>query len=136
MAAVGVDPPSPSFAVPLESSVVDSHEGIGSVRVWGNAQKCRPRRERRRSCPLEGIVAHRNSPQKHAWRARIILSTAAGLGTVEITRRTGKSKNCVWRWQERFMQEGIAGLLRDKTRPSRIPPLGPEVSERAIALIP
>jgi hypothetical protein len=24
----------------------------------------------------------------------------------------------------RFMQEGVAGLLRDKTRPSRIPPLG------------
>src|SRR5882672_2568225 len=71
---------------------------------------------------LEAIVADRNSPQKHVWRARIILLTAAGVGTVEITRRVGKSKNCVWRWQERFMQEGIAGLLRDKTRPSRITP--------------
>jgi transposase len=83
---------------------------------------------------LEAIVADRNSPQKHVWRARIILLTAAGVGTVEITRRVGKSKNCVWRWQERFMQEGIAGLLRDKTRPSRIPPLGPEVAERVVAL--
>jgi hypothetical protein len=27
----------------------------------------------------------------------------------------------VWRWQERFMHEGIAGLTRDKTRPSWIP---------------
>ena len=34
------------------------------------------------------------------------------------------------RWQERFAQEGYDGLLRDKTRPSRIPPLGPEVAER------
>jgi hypothetical protein len=28
--------------------------------------------------------------------------TAAGLGTVAIMRRTGKSKTCVWRWQERL----------------------------------
>ena len=32
------------------------------------------------------------------------------------------------------MEEGVDGLLRDKTRPSRIPPLGPEVAERAVAL--
>ena len=30
------------------------------------------------------------------------------------------------------MQEGVAGLLRDKTRPSRIAPLGPEVAERVV----
>jgi transposase len=83
---------------------------------------------------LEAIAADRNSPQKHVWRARIVLLTAADQGTVEIMRRTGKSKTCVWRWQERFMQEGTDGLLRDKTRPSRIPPLGPQVAERVIAL--
>jgi transposase len=83
---------------------------------------------------LEAIVADRNSPQKHGWRAQIILLTVAGLGTVEITRRTGKSKNCVWRWQERFMQESVAGLLRDNTRRSRIPPLGVEVAEQVVAL--
>ena len=27
----------------------------------------------------------------------------------------GKSKTCVWRWQERFMHEGVDGLLRDNT---------------------
>ena len=32
------------------------------------------------------------------------------------------------------MTEGVDGLLRDKTRPSRIPPLGPEVAERVVAL--
>ncbi len=32
------------------------------------------------------------------------------------------------------MREGVAGLLRDKTRPSRIPPLPPEVAERVVAL--
>ena len=72
---------------------------------------------------LEAVVADRNSPQKHVWRAGIILATADGLGTGDIMRRTGKSKPCVWRWQERFMREGVAGLLRDRTRPPRLPRL-------------
>ena len=54
--------------------------------------------------------------------------------SVEIMRQTGKSKTCVWRWQERFAAEGFEALLRDKTRPSRIPPLRPEVAERVVAL--
>jgi transposase len=83
---------------------------------------------------LEAIVRDRNAPQKQVWRAEIVLLSADGLGTNEIRRRTGKSKTCVWRWQERFMQEGFEGLLHDKTRPSRIPPLGAEVAARVVAL--
>jgi transposase len=83
---------------------------------------------------LEAVVADRNSPQKHVWRAGIILATADGCGTAEIMRRTGKSKPCVWRWQERFMREGVPGLLRDKTRPSRIPPLAQAAIDRVIEL--
>ena len=66
---------------------------------------------------LEAVVGDRNSPQKHVWRAEIVLWTADGLGTNAIMRRTGKSKPCVWRWQERFMTDGVDGLLHDKTRP-------------------
>jgi transposase len=83
---------------------------------------------------LVAIVRDRNAPQKHVWRAEIVLLSAEGLGTVEIMRRTGKSKTCVWRWQERFMQEGIAGLLRDKTRPSRVTPLSQAVIDHVVAL--
>jgi transposase len=83
---------------------------------------------------LEAIVADRNSPQKHVWRARIVLLTADGLGTNEIMRQAGTSKVTVWRWQERFMRSGVAGLLRDKTRPSRIAPLPASVHERTVAL--
>src|SRR5262244_2882244 len=83
---------------------------------------------------LEAIVSDRNSPQKHVWRAWIVLLTADGLGTNEIMRRTGTSKVTVWRWQERFMRAGVAGLLRDKTRPSRIPPLSASVCDRTVAL--
>ena len=32
------------------------------------------------------------------------------------------------------MDAGVAGLLRDKTRPSRIPPLGSNVAERVVTL--
>ena len=47
-------------------------------------------------------------------------------------RRTGKSKTCVWRWQQRFTGEGFDGLLRDKTRRSRIA----EVAEGVVDLTP
>jgi transposase len=83
---------------------------------------------------LDAIVADRNSPQKHVWRARIVLLTGAGVGTAEIMRTAGVSKTAVWRWQERFMDEGVDGLLRDKTRPARIAPLAPEMADRVVAL--
>ena len=49
-------------------------------------------------------------------------------------RETGKSKTCVWRWQERFADEGVDGLLHHKTRPSRIPKLDPLIVARVVAL--
>jgi transposase len=45
------------------------------------------------------------------WRAQIVLATADGHGTNAIMQQTGKSKPCVWRWQERYVEEGIDGLL-------------------------
>jgi hypothetical protein len=72
---------------------------------------------------LVEIATDRNSPQKHVWRAQIVLLSAQGAGTNEIMRATGKAKTCVWRWQKRFMEAGTDGLLVDKTRPSRIPQL-------------
>ena len=55
---------------------------------------------------LAAVVADRNSPQKHVWRARIILLTADRLGTAAIMRRAGMAKAGVWRWQERFLEAG------------------------------
>src|ERR1700680_3009725 len=75
-----------------------------------------------------------NAPHKHVWRAQIVLLSAAGVGTNEIMRQTGKSKTCVWRWQERFIAEGFDGLVHDKTRPARVAPLGADVAERVVAL--
>ena len=39
---------------------------------------------------LEAVVGSGNSPQKHVWRARIVLLSAAGVGTLAIQRQTGK----------------------------------------------
>jgi transposase len=62
-----------------------------------------------------------------------VLATADGAGTVAIMRRTGMSKPTVWRWQERYLDEGVPGLQRDKTRPSRVPPLPGEIRLKVIA---
>ena len=83
---------------------------------------------------LEAIVADRSAPQKHVWRAKVILATADGCGTAEIMRRSGKSKPVVWTWQARFMAEGVEGLLRDKTRKPGKPPLPPNTVQRVVAL--
>lgn len=52
---------------------------------------------------LKAVVANRNSPQKHVWRAKIVFLTAAGRGTAAIMQATGKAKTVIWRWQERLL---------------------------------
>ena len=66
---------------------------------------------------LERLVSDRNTPQKHVWRARIVLLSADGVGTMAIMAETGAAKTTVWRWQARFMAEGVLGLLRDWSAP-------------------
>src|SRR4051795_12780019 len=83
---------------------------------------------------LEAIARDRNAAQKHAARAKVILATADGCGTMEIARRSGLSKPGVWRWQERFMHEGVDGLLRDKTRPPGKPRLPDEAVQGVLYL--
>src|SRR5476649_829705 len=104
------------------------------MRVWrmrtGISITLKPADRRR----LKALARDRNTPHKHVWRAEIVLLSADGVGTNEIMRRTGKSKTCVWRWQERFMEAGYDSLLHDKTRPSRIPPLGSGITERVVTL--
>ena len=83
---------------------------------------------------LEAIARDRNAKLKHVARAKVILATADGCGTMEVMRRSGLSKPAVWRWQERFMHEGVDGLLRDKTRPPGKPRLPDETVRRVLDL--
>jgi transposase len=82
---------------------------------------------------LERLVADRNTPAKVVWRAQIVLATADGESVKAIARTTGKSKPCVWRWQRRFADDGIDGLLRDKTRPPGRKPLAPDLKAKVLA---
>lgn len=56
------------------------------------------------------------------------------MGTKEVIRRTGKAEATAGRWQERFAEEDYEGLMRDRARTSRLPPLRPEPAERVVAL--
>ena len=74
---------------------------------------------------LAAIAGDRSRPLKHLLRARIVLLSAERVTVQEAARRAGVSRPAVWRWQQRFAEEGVKGLLRDKTRPlvpHRIPP--------------
>ena len=83
---------------------------------------------------LEGWVADRNTPQKLVWRARIVLMSAAGSGTMAMVRAVGKSKRTIGRWQERYVERGIEGLRRDASRPGRKPPLSAAIIRRVVEM--
>ena len=71
------------------------------MRVWGMHERAQIKLNADDRAALAAVVANRNSPQKHVWRAKIVLLTADGHGAAEIMRRTGKAKTVIWRWQER-----------------------------------
>jgi len=71
---------------------------------------------------LEAIIADRNRPQKHVARARIILHSSDRLNVAEIARLSGVSRPAVWRWQRRFAEAGVDGLLREGSRKPGKPP--------------
>ena len=76
---------------------------------------------------LAAVIADRNSPQKHVQRVRIILHSAERLPVLEAARRSGVSRPAVWRWQQRYAEQGVAGLLREKTRKPGLWPTPPKV---------
>src|SRR5215204_1524468 len=83
---------------------------------------------------LAAIISDRNRPQKHVQRARIIVHSDERLSVLEVARRVGVSRPAVWRWQQRFAEEGIDGLLRDKTRPPGKAPLSPETVAKVLSI--
>src|SRR4051812_3531798 len=80
---------------------------------------------------LQRVVEDRRRPVKHVQRARIILLSADRLPVLEVAKRVEVSRPMVWRWQQRFAEEGVEGLLRDRTRPPGIPPV-PQAKVHAV----
>ncbi len=73
---------------------------------------------------LHGIVEDRRRPVKHVQRAKIILLSAERLPVLEIAKRVGVSRPMVWRWQQRYAEESLEGLLRVNRRGIGTPLVG------------
>ena len=83
---------------------------------------------------LAAIASDRSRPLKHTQRARIVLLSAERLSVQDVARRAGVSRPAVWRWQRRYAEAGVEGLLRDKTRPPGTPPHSTETVAEVLAL--
>ncbi|MGA8756917.1 MAG: IS630 family transposase, partial [Stellaceae bacterium] len=83
---------------------------------------------------LEAVIGSGYSPQRHVWRARIVLLSVDGVGTMAIqdrparvSRRSGVGRRASW-------PRGVDGLLHEATRPAGKPPLSAEMIERVVAM--
>src|SRR6202007_1615305 len=83
---------------------------------------------------LAAIVADRNRPRKHLERARIVLASADRHAAQRVAQSVGVSRPTVWRWQQRFAESGVEGLLRDRTRKPGKTPIAGETAARLVAL--
>lgn len=122
----------------LQSSALYYHLRVarcGSMRLWCMRKGITFEVSAADRVRLNAIVLAGSSPQKHVWRSKIILMSDEGLGTAAIMEATAKSKTCVWRWQERFMAEGVDRFLRDKSRPPGTAPLEVDLVDRVVALM-
>lgn len=75
---------------------------------------------------LERLARGRNTAQKVALRANIVLGHAEGLSKVALSERLQTSRPTVDVWLERFREGGVEALLRDAPRPGGKQPLAPE----------
>src|ERR1700751_120343 len=83
---------------------------------------------------LAVIIDDRNRPLKNNQPAQIILFPADRLPVLQVAQRAGTSRPAVWRWQKRYAEAGVEGLLRDKTRPPGRKPVPTATVARVLAL--
>src|SRR6266436_5562711 len=81
---------------------------------------------------LKRIVADGNTAQKIVKRAKIVLLTADGYGVMAIMREAGVSKTTVWRWQDYFVEAGVAGLLKGRSKPPGKKPIAAEIKLKLV----
>lgn len=77
----------------------------------------------------------RASSYRVVQRSRILVALARGASSREVSRTHGVSRATVARWRERYLQAGLAGVLRDRAgrgRPPRTP--ATVVERRAVVL--
>jgi len=83
---------------------------------------------------LEAIASDRNQPRKYIERALAVLASVERRPVRRVATEVAVSRPMVWRWQQRFAEEGPDGLLPDKTRKPGKPPILAGTVARVVAL--
>jgi len=89
---------------------------------------------RKQRADLEALASNGNTPQKIARRARIVLLTADGMSVNAIMREAKASKTSVWNWPKRFLEAGVDGLLKDKSKKPGKAPLAAVVKAKVVEM--
>lgn len=74
---------------------------------------------------LEALVGSRTAASRAVERAKIVVELAAGKAKKEIAKQLGIARQTVARWERRFRQRGMEGLV-DAPRSGRPAIIGPE----------
>ncbi len=90
--------------------------------MWESAQRLEINREERDV--LQRLLRDGHTPQRVAFRVRIILAAAEGVSNNQSARDLKTSRPTILRWRERFEELGVEGLLQDAPRPGRKKSLG------------
>ena len=83
---------------------------------------------------LEKLIASRATDAKIRLRARIILMTADGCSTEETMDKLRVSNPTLNLWRRRYLDCGVEGLLKGKTRPPGLAPLPQEKVQEILTL--
>src|SRR5205823_3867757 len=75
---------------------------------------------------LEQVARQGKTPQKVASRARIVLMLSNHEPPSSVADALGISRMTVPLWADRFVSDGVPGLLRDASRPGRRKQIVPE----------
>ncbi len=82
---------------------------------------------------LEQQSRGRSTAARVVLHSRIVLLAAGGLQNKQIADTLKVAPRMVTFWRGRFLEQGIAGLLKDAPRPGRAPSIMPEVTATLIA---
>jgi transposase len=82
---------------------------------------------------LQRLVRRRTTPVRVVERCRIILLAGEGMQDLQIARQLEVAPRMAARWRTRFLQLGVAGLLKDAPRPGRTPTISAETVARVVS---
>src|SRR5690606_6756906 len=83
---------------------------------------------------LEQRARSQTIPRRLSQRARILLASADGASTKQISAELGLSRTKVQRWLDRYETEGLAGIEHDRPRTGRPRRITPGVEDEIMRI--